>query len=500
LKDEKKLVTRNRTIGIGSVILGLIAVVGYSFTQILITIGGVLVLIGIFLLIKNSPKRTDLDLNNLIKEREGLLSDRGRITEYRNTLANIHEKIRERSENIVLNENELKSLISDLPPQPQQYSIIIDQAGMTRESVQNLRANIQQDLITLGKLTTEKKGTEKIANTLKEEQKNKEKYETALQTRQSDIDRLDHQCIDIQKEYNISIEKSDSIKNERDKAQRRANELETNLVTYGKLASQKESLENELNEINTDIIGLETEIVELENEKGEYLLGERVKLEEENNLRIENDSLKKLSASLETEQKERQSDIDEAKSIMTNNFELQELYPELVKQVENERFEINAMTNAITLLDVTRDGIMAGVKTRIESHMVQFLPALTDQRYSMARIDEKNYRIEVYDREARRWRIKGVFSGATQDQFSLALRLAFALSTIPSTRGARPGFIFLDEPLSGFDVQRRKGFMLLLHNELPKYFDQIIVISHLEALQEEFPNHLLLEAGKIVSA
>ena len=79
----------------------------------------------------------------------------------------------------------------------------------------------------------------------------------------------------------------------------------------------------------------------------------------------------------------------------------------------------------------------------------------------MARIDETNYRIEVYDREAKTWRGKGVFSGATQDQFSLALSLAFAISTIPSSRGARPGFIFLDEPLSGFDVQRRDGFMQL---------------------------------------
>jgi len=42
--------------------------------------------------------------------------------------------------------------------------------------------------------------------------------------------------------------------------------------------------------------------------------------------------------------------------------------------------------------------------------------------------------------------------------------------------------------------------MHLLQEELPKYFDQIIVISHLEALQEEFPHHLQLEAGQIVNA
>jgi exonuclease SbcC len=79
---------------------------------------------------------------------------------------------------------------------------------------------------------------------------------------------------------------------------------------------------------------------------------------------------------------------------------------------------------------------MAGVKNSIEKHMAHFLPTLTENRYNMVKIDEEEYQIEVYDREAKTWRRKGVFSGGTQDQFSLTLRLAFALSTIPETRGA----------------------------------------------------------------
>ena len=69
---------------------------------------------------------------------------------------------------------------------------------------------------------------------------------------------------------------------------------------------------------------------------------------------------------------------------------------------------------------------------------MHFLPALTDDRYIMVRIDETEQRIEICDREAKRWRVIGVFSGATRDQFSLALRLVFALSTIPSTREPDP--------------------------------------------------------------
>ncbi|MBT5642857.1 SMC family ATPase, partial [Candidatus Bathyarchaeota archaeon] len=173
-------------------------------------------------------------------------------------------------------------------------------------------------------------------------------------------------------------------------------------------------------------------------------------------------------------------------------------YPKLKEQAENDEFKVEAMKRAIVLLDTTRDGIMGGVKQNVEKNMMQFLPTLTDNRYNRAQIVETDYRINVYDREAKKWRGKGVFSGATQDQFSLALRLAFAISTIPQSRGARPGFIFLDEPLSGFDTQRRDGFMRLLREELSQYFDQIIVVSHIEELKEEFPYHVNLDEGRIV--
>lgn len=163
-----------------------------------------------------------------------------------------------------------------------------------------------------------------------------------------------------------------------------------------------------------------------------------------------------------------------------------------------EELEISANARAVILPDASRDGIISGVKTTVESNVAHFLPDLTGGRYNLARIDENQYKIEVYDREARGWREKGVFSGGTKDQFSLALRLAFALSTIPETRGARPGFIFLDEPLSSFD-QRREGFMRLINEELTHKFPQIFVVSHLEGMKEAFPQLMELDAGKIIT-
>ena len=154
-------------------------------------------------------------------------------------------------------------------------------------------------------------------------------------------------------------------------------------------------------------------------------------LRKEVELRSQNEELKARSVKLDTEKIERTADVKEATDVMVETSDLKEEYPKLIEQNDEEVFDLEAMRRAVILIDTTRDGIMGGVKKRIESHMVHFLPALTDDRYSMVRIDEKEYRIEIYDREAKRWRGKGVFSGATQDQFSLALRLAFALSTIP---------------------------------------------------------------------
>ena len=83
---------------------------------------------------------------------------------------------------------------------------------------------------------------------------------------------------------------------------------------------------------------------------------------------------------------------------MEETLELKEEYPKLVIQNDEEAFDLDAMKRAEILIEGTRDGIMSGVKKRIESHMIHFLPALTDDRYNMARIDEKDYRIEIVTR------------------------------------------------------------------------------------------------------
>ena len=498
LESTKNAVAQKRIIGFVFALFGILSIIGNSYSQFLLPVGGILILIGAVLVIKNSPGGYDQQLRELRTKRENLLGEKARITDYHQRLKENRSLQVENKEAFKNAEAELISHISKLSSSPREYSAVVDIENNLQNSVIALRDLIQEDLHTLVKATTERDSKKKVADELDSHKQVKSKQSGLLDNQLSELQSLEQQCRDLEGIHEINTAQADSIKLERDESQKKLQELDTNLEANQKKASQQEKFAADSQRVQGEIHGFEEDVAGLTEERDQLVSENEIDLKKEGKLRSQNEELKSHSIKLDTEKIERTADVNEAKDVMDETSELKEVYPKLVEQNGEEVFDLEAMRRAIILIDTTRDGIMGGVKKRIESHMVHFLPALTDDRYSMVRIDEKEYRIEIYDREAKRWRGKGVFSGATQDQFSLALRLAFALSTIPSTRGARPGFIFLDEPLSGFDAQRTKGFMTLLQEELPKYFDQIIVISHLEALQDEFQHNLQLEAGQIV--
>ncbi len=135
-------------------------------------------------------------------------------------------------------------------------------------------------------------------------------------------------------------------------------------------------------------------------------------------------------------------------------------------------------------------------------YMRRILPQLTRDRYHDAELDPESYKIRVWDERAGQsgaWKEKNIFSGGTKDQFSLALRLAFALATLPQERGTSPGFIFLDEPLGSFDDERANALLYLLtEGEIGRAFDQIFLISHVPVQESKFTHRIRLENGTLV--
>ncbi len=166
---------------------------------------------------------------------------------------------------------------------------------------------------------------------------------------------------------------------------------------------------------------------------------------------------------------------------------------------------------ATRLLRETHDRIARRVLPITERNMQPLLQQLTGGRYRDVRLTpedadgqpgEMDYRIRVWDPAAGRYVAKNLFSGGTRDQCSLALRLAFALATLPQELGVAPGFIFLDEPLSAFDSLRAQALVdLITTGIIAQQFNQVILISHQHAFDREaFHYHVRMDAGQIIES
>lgn len=184
---------------------------------------------------------------------------------------------------------------------------------------------------------------------------------------------------------------------------------------------------------------------------------------------------------------------------------------ECQQKVNELKEERDICRMATQLIRETHDRIARRVLPVTERNMQPLLQQLTSGRYRDVRLtpDENNgqpgemdYRIRVWDPTAGRFVAKNLFSGGTRDQCSLALRLAFALATLPQELGIAPGFIFLDEPLSAFDAQRAQALVeLLTTGTIAQHFNQVVLISHQHAFDREaFQYHIQLEAGQIVES
>ncbi|MHB1158979.1 MAG: ATP-binding protein [Chloroflexota bacterium] len=170
-------------------------------------------------------------------------------------------------------------------------------------------------------------------------------------------------------------------------------------------------------------------------------------------------------------------------------------------EVERLARQLEVKRRAGDIVEGAMERIVRMVLPNTERNLGQILPLLTAGRYHEARIAE-DYQVQVWDDSAGRYVSKSVFSGGARDQFSLALRLAFALATLPQELGTTPGFIFLDEPLSSFDGPRTEALVqLLTTGQVADSFSQIFVISHNRSFDVGvFQYRLLMRDGRAVES
>ena len=175
----------------------------------------------------------------------------------------------------------------------------------------------------------------------------------------------------------------------------------------------------------------------------------------------------------------------------------------LNEQVEDQKKKVGLLERELAIvkysikgLENTSESLRNRVKPQVERYMGLILPVITSGHYKAVQLDE-DYTVRVFDPEAGEFKPKEVFSGGTEDQLLLAMRLAFALSLTPQAKGRSPEFLFLDEPLGSSDKVRREGIVQLIRQELLQSFKQIFLISHVGDLEVEADTVITMENGTV---
>ncbi|GAC1360782.1 MAG: hypothetical protein NVSMB44_13080 [Ktedonobacteraceae bacterium] len=181
------------------------------------------------------------------------------------------------------------------------------------------------------------------------------------------------------------------------------------------------------------------------------------------------------------------------------------------KLVEQQQHLYNVKSHGHLWLQEVEQRLLGKVLPHTEYYMQQLLPLLTGGRYHDVHLSTEGeegttsgsaIQIQVWDSAAGEYVSKSALSGGAADQLSLALRLAFAIATIPDELNAAPGFVLLDEPLSSFDRDRAQALVKVVTGDLlAQHFEQIILLSHSSVFDPAlFPYHLYMENSLIAES
>src|SRR6266700_3957230 len=216
-------------------------------------------------------------------------------------------------------------------------------------------------------------------------------------------------------------------------------------------------------------------------------------LEEATRLR---DNLRDSVSRVKTQIEDSISRIIELKSFLDENKGIGDQVDEQKRKVRLLEKDLAVVRYSVKGLEQTAESLRNRVKPQVERYMGLILPVITSGRYKAVQLDE-DYTVRVFDPEAGEFKPKEVFSGGTEDQVLLAMRLAFALALIPQAKGKSPEFLFLDEPLGSSDRLRRDGILALLKGELAQNFKQIFLVSHVGDLEAEADTIISMDNGNV---
>jgi exonuclease SbcC len=263
--------------------------------------------------------------------------------------------------------------------------------------------------------------------------------------------------------------------------------LKTNIKRAKEL--EKENPDEKINETKQKLSETATKLGELEKSKPEGV--DKIEYTEERHEQVkgdveearkEYDSVKGLFDENKGKMKEL---TDEIKRLKPDY----ERFPKLKEEIDSLEKAIQLRTRVIQEIKETSKELRNKVLPLAGFIINRILPTITDGRYSDLEITE-DLKFKVHSMEAGKYKEREVFSGGTQDQFLIALRLAFTESILDSRVKADYYSLLMDECISSSDEVRKQGIFEVLEL-MKKTFRQLFIIAH-EDISNLVDHHLIL--------
>ena len=142
-----------------------------------------------------------------------------------------------------------------------------------------------------------------------------------------------------------------------------------------------------------------------------------------------------------------------------------------------------------TILKQFSEHLIGSVRGRIEGEVGAILSLITDGRYEHVTIDD-DFSIRVHEAGADYPASR--FSGGEQDDIAVALRIALSRHIAATHRIRDATVLIFDEIFGSQDDERRKHLIRALRRQ-ESHFPQILLISHIEGVQEECQTTIRVE-------
>jgi len=263
--------------------------------------------------------------------------------------------------------------------------------------------------------------------------------------------------------------------------------LNTNIKRANKL--EKEKLDEKITATKQKISETKTKLTELEKSKPEGV--DKIGYTEERHEQVKGDveEARKEYDSVKGVYDENKGKIKELTDEIKRLKPDYERFPKLKDEIETLEKAIELSTRVIHEIKETSKELRNKVLPLAGFIINRILPTITDGRYSDFEITE-DLKFKVHSMEAGKYKEREVFSGGTQDQFLIALRLAFTESILDSRVKADYYSLLMDECISSSDENRKQGIFEVLEL-MKKTFRQLFIIAH-EDISNLVDHHLIL--------